>query len=180
MAMIAGMKNRHSGFTTMELLTTVVLAGVVLAMGIPSYSRFVASSRVTEQTTELMGVLNLGRSEAIRRNQTLTFCRATSATATACDGTNTNWQHWILRTGTGVVLRRGVLNTYGGNHLVNSTLTSESMDFGPDGLSRTGGALVNGQQFTVCSKKYDNENIRTLTLGASSRISTVRGSGTCS
>lgn len=180
MAMIPAMKNRHSGFTTMELLTTVVLAGVVLALGVPSYARFVASSRVTEQTTDIIGVLNLGRSEAIRRNQTLTFCRAADATTTACATADAIWQHWILRTPTGEVLRRGSLNTYGGNHLVNSTLTNESIDFGPDGLSRTGGTLVNGHRFTICSKKYDNENIRTLTLGASSRISTVRSSGTCS
>lgn len=180
MAMIPAMKNRHSGFTTMELLTTVVLAGVLVSLAIPSYSRFVASSRVTEQTTDIIGVLNLGRSEAIRRNQTLTFCRAADATATACATADAVWQHWILRTATGDVLRRGSLNTYGGNHLVSSTLTNESIDFGSDGLSRTGGALVNGHRFTVCSKKYDNENIRTLTLGASSRISNVRSSGTCS
>lgn len=180
MAMIPAMKNRHSGFTTMELLTTVVLVGILLSLAIPSYSRFVASSRVTEQTTELIGVLNLGRSEAIRRNQTLTLCRAGNATATACATSNANWEHWILRTGAGEVLRRGQLNSHGGNHLVNSTLTDESISFGPDGLSRTGGALVSDHEFVVCSKKYDNENIRRLTLGASSRISTARESGTCS
>ena len=52
-------------------------------------------------------------------------------------------------------------------------------------LARTGGVLVSPDPddphfFMVCSTKYDNDNIRRLELGAGSRVSTIRDSGTCS
>lgn len=185
------MKTRQAGFTLIELMTTLVVAGLVLAMAVPSYSRFVASSRLVEQTNDLIGALNIGRSEAIRRNATVTLCRAASDAATTCATSDANWGNWILLTAGGTVLRRGVLNNYDNTLRVSSTLASESIVFGADGLSRTGGALVGGtvdnsgddtasHSFTICSTKLATENIRTLTLGNSSRITTTRETGTCS
>jgi type IV fimbrial biogenesis protein FimT len=183
--MIPAMKNHQSGFTLMELMTTVVLAGIVLAMAVPSYSRFVASSRVSDQSGELVSALMFARSEAIRRNATITLCRAASDSATDCATANANWGNWIVRTGAGTVLRRGTFNDFGNTQVVSSTLSNESIAFGPDGLARTGGVLVSPDPddphfFMVCSTKYDNENIRRLELGAGSRVSTIRESGTCS
>lgn len=188
--MIPSMRNAQFGFTLMELMVTVVLAGLLLAMAVPSYSRFVAGSRVTDQTYDLIGALNLGRSEAIRRNANITLCRAADDVATTCATGGANWQAWVLRTAGGEVLRRGTFNNFGNTQHVSSTLTDESIVFGADGLARTGGVLVGGtvdnagvdtatHSFTICSTRYDNENIRTLTLGNSSRISTTRESGTC-
>jgi type IV fimbrial biogenesis protein FimT len=183
--MIRSMKTPQSGFTLIELMTALIVAGLVLAMAVPSYSRFVASSHVVDQTNELIGAVNLGRSEAIRRNTTLTLCRAASDVATTCATSDANWGFWILRTAGGTVLRRGTFNNYGGTQVVSSSLNSESIAFSPDGLARTGGALVNAADddahfFIVCSSKYDNENMRRLTLGSGSRITTTRESGTCS
>jgi len=184
------MKIRQTGFTTMELLTTMVVAGVITAIAIPSFSRMAANNRVIEQTNDLVAALNYGRSEAIRRNAPITFCRAATADATACATASANWQHWIVRNGLGTVLRRGSLSTHGGTQQVSSNLTNESIVFTPDGLAWTGGALVGGtveadgddsaeHTLTVCSSKATNENIRVLTLGSSSRIVTTRETGPC-
>lgn len=183
--MIPAMENRHSGFTVVELLITMVLAGLLLALAIPSYSRFVASSRVLDQTNELVAALTLGRSEAIRRNATITLCRTSTAVSVDCPGTDANWTNWVLMTAGGTVVRRGTFNDFGGSQVVRSSLTNERVDFGSDGLGRTGGALLsadplNPHFFIVCSKRYSNENIRRLTLGGGSRISNTRESGTCS
>ena len=168
----------------MELLTTVVLAGIVVALAIPSYSRFVASSRVTDQTYELVGALNFARSEAIRRNATLTLCRAADDTATACTEGD-NWGSWILRTNAGAVLRRGTFDDFGDTLRVSASLTEDRIAFSPDGLARTGGVLLNSSDddahfFLICSTRYSSENVRRLTLGASSRITTTRESAACS
>lgn len=189
--MIRAMNYRQSGFTMMELLTTVVLAGLLMAMAVPSFNRMVANNRIIDQTNELVGALNIGRSEAIRRNATLTLCRAATDASTSCATANANWSNWILVTGAGAVLRRGSFRDFGGTQHVSSTLTNESIVFGPDGLARTGGALVGGtvaadgtdsavHAFTVCSTKVSTDNIRVLTLGSTSRIVTSRETGTCS
>lgn len=188
--MIPSMKKPHAGFTMVELMVTLMVAGLLLAMAVPAYSRFVASSRVTDQTYDLIGALNLGRSEAIRRNANITLCRAANDAATTCANGEANWQAWIMRTATGAILRRGTFNTYGDTLHVGSTLPDERLVFGADGLARTGGALVGGtvdnagvdtetHSFTVCSTRYSTDNIRTLTLGNSSRISTTKDSGAC-
>jgi type IV fimbrial biogenesis protein FimT len=119
---------RNAGFTLIELMTTVSVAGVLLAIAIPAFTNFVASSRLSEQTNELVGALNMGRSEAIKRNRNVTFCRVATNTAPSCAGAG-NWRFWVLRT-TGVggaVLRRGVLDDHGGSVTVTSTLTSDQM-----------------------------------------------------
>ncbi len=185
------MENRQLGFTTMELLTTVVLAGILMAMAVPSFNRMVAGNRLVDHTNDLVGALSFGRSEAIRRNRNMTLCRTATATSTTCATADANWENWILLNAEGDVVKRGTFNTYGNTHHVSSTLANESIVFGPDGLARTGGALVGGtvesdgsdsatHAFTVCTTRLSDENIRTLTLGSSSRVVNTRGTGTCS
>ena len=49
-----------------------------------------------------------------------------------------------------------------------------------DGLARTtGGALANGQTITACSSASSKDNQRQITIGAGSRLSTAKLSGTC-
>ena len=60
---------RRSGFTLIELMVTLSVAGVLLAIGVPSLSRLIASNRISTQTNEFVGALNVARSEAVRRSQ---------------------------------------------------------------------------------------------------------------
>lgn len=184
------MNIRQTGFTTMELLTTVVLVGVLMAMAVPSFNRMVANNRIISQTNDLVGTLTFARSEAIRRNAPLTLCRVNASNSVACATDNAAWEHWMLITPGGEVVRRGSFNTFGGSQQVTSTLAGESVVFSPNGLARSGGALVGGSvddegndtdahSFTVCSSRISEENIRVLTLGSSSRIHTSRSNGTC-
>jgi prepilin-type N-terminal cleavage/methylation domain-containing protein len=40
-------KGNHSGFTLIELMTTLLVAGVVLSIGIPAFNEFVATNQKT-------------------------------------------------------------------------------------------------------------------------------------
>jgi type IV fimbrial biogenesis protein FimT len=179
------MKKRHSGFTTIELMTTVLIAGIVVGLAVPSYSRFVASARVTEQTNDLVGAMQLARSEAIKRNRQMFLCRTSNLTQTNCENGDASWINWMIvanaSDGTGEVLRRGSLSNYAGTQHVSSDLPEERIRYLPDGLAYVStGALVNNQEIRVCSTRYSNENIRDLALGASSRVTINRESGPCS
>lgn len=172
------------GFTLIEILVTVTLAGLLLTLAVPAFTNIVASSRVMDQTNELVAALNFARSEAVKRNATIIVCRTASETATNCAGNGT-WRYFMITTAptAGTVIRRGRLDEFGNTQYVQSSLTNERVIFGPDGLARNGsatGPLMSGESFTVCSTRYTQENIRRLTLGAGSRISTTRESGTCS
>lgn len=55
---------RSSGFSLMELMTVVVIVGVLSAMAIPTFSDYIYKSRATE-ATEFLGVIRL-REESYR------------------------------------------------------------------------------------------------------------------
>lgn len=64
-----GMQNRRSaGFTLIELLAAVAIAAILVAVGVPSYQRFVATQRVKTAVSTLNYTLLHARSEAIKRN----------------------------------------------------------------------------------------------------------------
>lgn len=177
---------RHNrGFTLVELMVTLFVASILTALAAPSFSRFVTNSRLAEQTNELIGAIHFTRSEAIRRNARLTLCRVDSESATVCAGDNETWQHWVVRNAAGDVVRRGVVQTYGGTLRVIAKLDDDAIEFGSDGLARTGGVLVNaglndvGHGLQICSNRQADENVRTVVLGAGSRVTTTKESGSC-
>jgi type IV fimbrial biogenesis protein FimT len=67
------------GFTVVELMITVAVAAILLALALPSFRETIVSSNVTETTNQLIGDLNLARSEAVRRG-TLVAVISTSGT----------------------------------------------------------------------------------------------------
>jgi type IV fimbrial biogenesis protein FimT len=61
------------GFTLIELLVTLTVLAIVLALAVPSFSDLMTSNRISTQTNEFIGALNLARSEAVRRSQPVTL-----------------------------------------------------------------------------------------------------------
>jgi type IV fimbrial biogenesis protein FimT len=172
------------GFTLMELIVTLTVLGVLSAMAAPPFTRMVVSSRLAEQTNELIGVVAFSRSEAIRRNATLTLCRVAALNGTTCANSAGQWEFWVLRNAAGAAIRNGVVNTYGNTVRITSTLTNDTLNFGSDGLARTGGNLVNASgtdnhSLRVCSTRGASENIRRVILNAGSRATTVKETATC-
>ena len=60
---------RKIGFTLIELMFTVVLMSILLAIGIPSFSNLIASTKLTNATNTLIGHLQYARSEAVKRGR---------------------------------------------------------------------------------------------------------------
>lgn len=57
------------GFTILELMGTVAIAGILVAVAMPSFTYTIKSNRLTAINNELVSALNLARSEAVKRNQ---------------------------------------------------------------------------------------------------------------
>ena len=168
-----------AGFTIIELMITIALASIVMAIAVPSFNQMIVSGRLTAQTNEMVGAMSLARSEAIKRNATVTFCRTTNgATCATAAG---NWGSWIVRVNAGgEIVQQGVVNTFGGTLVVRSTLTNDQVAFGPDGLARTNGTVVADHTVTVCSTRRIDRNVRDIVLGAGSRMSTGSADRACS
>jgi len=170
---------RSAGFTLLELMTAVGISAILLAIAVPAFRNITVNSQLTAQVNDLVSALNVARSEAIKRNGTITFCRAPLATSTACATSAGDWANWIVRTSGGTVLRRGTVATDSAIAVV-SDLDTDTMTFSSDGLARTGGALVTLKTIRVSTTKLSRDNLRCITVGGGSRISTKPQTGpTC-
>jgi type IV fimbrial biogenesis protein FimT len=74
----AGMQSGSgSGFTMIELLAAVAIAGTLAALAAPSFSDLIASKRAQAVASELYVALLKARSEALTRNANVTLSRKT-------------------------------------------------------------------------------------------------------
>ncbi len=66
---ISSKNTDNKGFTILELMVTVAIAGILVSVAMPSFTESIIGNRLTTYNNELVGALNLARSEAIKRNQ---------------------------------------------------------------------------------------------------------------
>lgn len=74
------------GVTLLELMIVLTIATFLVAIGAPAWQHFVASNQATASINQLVGAVNLARSEAIRHSAMVTLCH--SANHQDCSG------HW--------------------------------------------------------------------------------------
>jgi type IV fimbrial biogenesis protein FimT len=70
------MGNRQQrGFNMIELMVVVGLTSIVLAIGVPSFREFMAAQRVKSTAFDIAATLLQARSEAVKRNTSVTLAR---------------------------------------------------------------------------------------------------------
>jgi type IV fimbrial biogenesis protein FimT len=106
------MSARNTGFTILELMITLTVAGILLAMAAPAMGNFLKDNRLSTQANDLVSALTVARSEAIKRRTDIELAPKGGS-----------WNNgWVVRDVAGVL---GTLRTY---------------DMAP-GIQETGGAL---------------------------------------
>lgn len=84
----------------MELLVVMAIASILMALAIPQFQSQAVSSARARGGRDLVGALNLARSEAIARNSGVSVCRRnyfTSNSTPTCAISSGQWaQGWIV------------------------------------------------------------------------------------
>lgn len=149
----------QTGFTLIELMITIVIAGIIMGVGLPNLGSFLAQMRVDNQVTQLQRLLLITRNAAINSGETATICPL-NADKTACAGTS-DWHKTIgVISSNGLIKEREPIKS--GDKL-ESTLTSVV-------YSSTGQSVgVNANvDFSYCPNGYD-EFSRGVTVTISGR-----------
>lgn len=179
-----------AGFTLIEVMITLSVLAVLVAVAAPSISKLIMDNRIRSQASDLMASLSIARSESAKQGVRVTVCSSTTyaATTPSCDGGgSTSWNSgYILFTdvnanaafdsATDTLLRIGEPLS-GGNTLVSSGFTApaaaDRIQFRPSGNTNLPAA---GGSFKLCDSRAGAYG-RTVTIGVTGR--TTSSTATC-
>lgn len=175
-----------------ELMITIAIAAILLALAVPSFTAFLNSNRVTSQANELLANFQAARLESIRRGARVVVCGSANASAaTPSCSAGTAWAGWIsfvdanrnntFATADGDTLLS--VNALSGVAATSSSNVGAAVVFRPDGMARTtGGNLLLGKVSLCVATTTPPQNARDVTFttgGGSLRIDRRNASASC-
>ena len=86
---------KQPGFSLHDLMITLCVTSVLGVFAI-STTGLVQETRMTAAVNQLMGTLSLARSEAIKRNASVTLCLVANESSSTCSTTGDWEQGWIV------------------------------------------------------------------------------------
>lgn len=151
---------KHQGFTLVELLMSLVVLSILLAIGIPSFKSMIADQRVRAATTDLQSALTLARVEAVKRGVVVTLRPASGQ----------EWaQGWLIQNpATGNDTNPLFKYSLGGGVGIDSAVSQVA--FRPSGRLSAGSVVT----FEVTASQ-DSEKVRCVSLGIDGRATSAKG-----
>jgi type IV fimbrial biogenesis protein FimT len=183
----AAVRRRMSrGFTLVELMVTVAVAAILMAIAIPSFKTITVSNQLDAAANDVVNALNTARMQAIKRNADTQMCSnnasnngsdtlgggcasvsgPTGAVIQVIAGTPTSIQSAITSVNTPIKLNGDLVALrFSGNglaHLVGGT-----------------GAPFGSTVVDICTSAISSSNHRIISMAAGSIVSTTSSTGAC-
>jgi type IV fimbrial biogenesis protein FimT len=86
--------SQQSGVTLIELMVTISIVAILLAIGVPSYKYVTVANRTSSEVNGLLGDMQYARSEAIKEGQAVVVC--SSKDQATCAGSSSWATGWIV------------------------------------------------------------------------------------
>ena len=77
-------RKSQQAFTLIELLITMSVLGVLMAIALPNLRDFIVANRLSSNVNGFIGLLSYARSEAIVRNKQVIVCAKANGASNAC------------------------------------------------------------------------------------------------
>jgi type IV fimbrial biogenesis protein FimT len=153
------MDHRGRGFTLMEMMVTLALAGVILAIGAPSFTEFRRNNRLVGVANDLLGTAQVARTEAIKRQVPVAVCPSGNPDATAATcSTAQAFPGWIafvdtnnncIRETAEIVLRAGATV----DSAVSSRSNGNCISFAPGGFRQAVAGKTTASNTVFCDSR---------------------------
>ncbi len=150
-------RSNQTGYTMLELLTTVAVAALLLSLGVPSLNSLVRSNRIVSDTNEFIATINMARAEALNNVLQVTVCK--SRNQVSCDASASWHDGWIVfvdndedeqrDTAAPVETLLLVHEDLEGSNTLRSAAFSNWIAFRPNGLAI--GNAANAGVFSLCN-----------------------------
>jgi type IV fimbrial biogenesis protein FimT len=153
------MEYRSHGFTLMELMVSLAIAGIVLGIAAPSFTEFLRNNRLTNAANDFLSAAQVARTEAIKRQVAVAVCSSTNPQIDAADcADNTTFTGWIVFEDTNNnCLREPAETKLKGDGVLPATVLARSngncMSFAPTGFLQTVPARTTASRTVYCDAR---------------------------
>jgi type IV fimbrial biogenesis protein FimT len=126
--MLMQRSRRASGFTMIEMVVTMTVFAILVALGVPSMTTWIRNNKVRTVTDSLQTGLRLAQAESLRRSRQVVFALTNSTTPTAIPlpavANGNSWAIWTVPSMTDgseppQFVQSGVLSNASANVTVN-------------------------------------------------------------
>ncbi len=178
---------RERGFTLLELMTVITVAGVLLAISVPSMVNIVQNNRILAVSNDFISAIHAGRMESIKRRATVVLCASSNADASppACAADfSKGWVVFVDRNANGQIDANVdpavddtvlVSRTMAGSNLKLNGIGGNYVAFAPSGFARTLAAL--GPRATSLMVCDDRGNVESSPGHSVARVIVMAGTG---
>lgn len=167
------------GFTLVELMITLAIAGILMTVGIPSFNSTISSTRLTGYANEFVTALNLARSEAVKRGISVTVRKVDNKSFTNRDA-GANWEDgWDVFTDTdsdgdfdtGIDVLIRTFPPLQASYILSGNNFSNFIRYKSSGQSNTFGSFV------ICENSDNIERSNAVLKANKSRLIIVNATG---
>ena len=177
---MTSMKVRQRGFSLVELMVTITVAAILLAIAVPGFRDVIHRNRVSSASNELLASLSYARTEAITRGQLVSMCPSTDSES--CAGGKVYESGWIVYTYPAGVASVGKNYDAGSSILLRATTARPGVSV----LAKDGAVITFGQQgqlrpstrlvFATCYRGSGSDTAVSTAKVSGTQL-TVNGSG---
>ena len=151
---------REGGFSLLELLVTLAVAGIVMTVAVPNLRDFSMNAKRAAAVNELVSGIHFARNTAVTRNARVTVCASTDAAT--CD--STEWEDgWIafVDNDSDQVVDADETVLRASEEMERATCDSgefaSAFMFRPNGRIMSNDIATNTGEFTICDSRGADE-----------------------
>jgi type IV fimbrial biogenesis protein FimT len=166
-----------SGFSIVELMVTIAVAGILTALAMPSFSNAVKANQIASQSNDFIGAISLARSEAAKRGQIVVISGASSP---AANEFGNGWTIWTDKNSNNQMDSGEEIRTQAtlkGANTLDSVDNIDAIRFAPTGFPFIP-AGVSALKFRLCASQ-GGVGGREITIKSTGRVASTPCTAGC-